>query len=77
MPITALPTAPSRALRPADFANQADAFLAALPTFPGTEATALEVNVNAKEASAAAATDNQSGRGVHQRGACTGLRGHR
>lgn len=57
MPITALPTAPSRALRPADFANQADAFLAALPAF-GTEATALEVNVNAKEAStiSAAAT---------------------
>ena len=54
MPITALPTAPSRALRPADFANQADAFLAALPTF-GTEATALEVNVNAKEASAVSA----------------------
>lgn len=54
MPITALPTAPSRALRPADFANQADAFLAALPAF-GTEATALEVNVNAKEASAVSA----------------------
>ena len=54
MPITSLPTAPSRALRPADFANQADAFLAALPAF-GTEATALESNVNAKEASAVAA----------------------
>ena len=54
MPITALPTAPSRALRPADFANQADAFLAALPAF-GTEATALESKVNAKEASAVAA----------------------
>lgn len=54
MPITSLPTAPSRALRPADFANQADTFLAALPAF-GTEATALESNVNAKEASAVAA----------------------
>lgn len=54
MPISELPTAPSRALRPADFANQADAFLAALPAF-GTEATALESNVNAKEASAVAA----------------------
>ncbi len=50
MPITALPTPPSRN-DPANFAERGDAFLAALPTFV-TEANALESNVNQKEASA-------------------------
>lgn len=52
MPITALPTPPSRQ-DPANFPARADAYHAALPTF-ATEATALEQNVNAKEASAVA-----------------------
>ena len=52
MPITALPTPPSRN-SPSTFADVGDAFLAALPTF-GTEANTLETNVNAKEVSAAA-----------------------
>lgn len=52
MPITALPTPPSRNA-PTTFAELGDAFLAALPTF-GTEANTLETNVNAKEASATA-----------------------
>lgn len=60
MPITALPTAPSRALRPADFANQADAFLAALPTF-GTEANALAEEVNGiRDATAVIKTETQA-----------------
>ena len=44
MAITALPTAPSRS-RPAEFSDEADAFVAALPTF-GTEANALAVECN-------------------------------
>lgn len=57
MPISALPTPPSRASSPATFSADADAFLGALPTFR-TEANALETNVNSKEviASAAATT---------------------
>ena len=56
MPITALPTPPSRA-DSANFASRADAFLAALPTF-ATEANALatEVNNNADSAAADAAS---------------------
>ena len=53
MPITPLPTPPSRTA-PATFSTLADAFLGALPTFQ-TEANALETNVNAKEVLAAAA----------------------
>jgi hypothetical protein len=53
MPITALPTPPSRADAPATFASRANDFLAALPTF-ATEANALEVDVNAAESSATA-----------------------
>ena len=48
MAITALPTPPTRA-DPATFATRGDAFLAALPTF-ATEANALAVDVNAKQA---------------------------
>lgn len=44
MTITALPTPPSRD-DPANFADEADAFLGALPTF-GTEANALAVELN-------------------------------
>ena len=56
MPITSLPTPPTRS-DPANFAIRADAFLAALPTF-GTEANelAIEVNQNQSVASAAANT---------------------
>lgn len=50
MPITALPTPPSRQ-DPANFAARGDALLSALPTFV-TEANALQTAVNAKEASA-------------------------
>jgi hypothetical protein len=53
MPITPLPTPPSRQ-RPDDFSDEADAFLGALPTF-GSEANTLETNVNAKEVTASAA----------------------
>ena len=60
MPITALPTAPSRSQRPADFANQADAFLAALPAF-GTEANALAEEVNGiRDATAVIKTETQA-----------------
>lgn len=52
MPITALPTPPSRQ-DPANFSDRADAFLGALPTF-ATEANALAVDVNADEIAAAA-----------------------
>lgn len=52
MPITALPTPPSRN-DPTNFATRADAFLGALPTF-ATEANALASDVNADEAAAAA-----------------------
>ena len=56
MPITALPTPPSRT-DAANFSARADAFLGALPTF-GTEANALAVEVNgyATNAAASAAT---------------------
>lgn len=53
MPITALPTPPSRS-DPANFAVRADAFLGALPTFQ-SEANALAVDVNADETTASAA----------------------
>jgi hypothetical protein len=56
MPITALPTPPSRT-DAANFSARADSFLGALPTF-GTEANALAVEVNgyATNAAASAAT---------------------
>lgn len=56
MPITALPTPPSRT-DAANFSARADAFLGALPTF-GTEANALAIEVNgyATNAAASAAT---------------------
>ena len=56
MPITSLPTPPSRT-DAANFSARADAFLGALPTF-GTEANALAVEVNgyATNAAASAAT---------------------
>lgn len=50
MPITALPTPPSRN-DPANFANRADAFLGALPAF-ATEANQLQTEVNASQLSA-------------------------
>jgi len=53
MPITALPTPPTRQ-DPANFAVRADAFLAALPAFQ-SEANALAVDVNADEVTASAA----------------------
>ena len=52
MPMTALPTPPSRS-DPTTFADRGDALLGALPVFV-TEGNALETNVNAKEASATA-----------------------
>lgn len=52
MPITALPTPPSRS-DPANFATRADAFHGALPTF-ALEANALQADVNAKQTAAAA-----------------------
>jgi hypothetical protein len=55
MPITALPTPPSRAADTREqFQTKSDALLGALPTFVG-EANTLEANVNAKEASTVAA----------------------
>lgn len=51
MPITALPTPPSRQ-DPANFAARGDALMTALPTFV-TEANALQVDVNAKQAATA------------------------
>ena len=48
MPITALPTPPSRSDDPTNFSNKADALLGALPTFV-TQANLLEENVNQKE----------------------------
>ena len=55
MPITALPTPPSRN-DPANFATRADAFMAALPAFATeTNATAVEVD-NDRIASAASAS---------------------
>jgi hypothetical protein len=53
MPITALPQPPQRN-NPAQFADQGDALLGALPLFV-TQANALEVNVDAREVSAVAA----------------------
>ena len=52
MTITALPTPPSRQ-DPENFAARADAFLGALPTF-GTQANALQADVNARQAATAA-----------------------
>jgi len=52
MPITPLPTPPSRT-SPSTFSALGDAFVAAMPTF-ATEANALEANVNAKEATVVA-----------------------
>lgn len=57
MPITPLPTPPSRSQPPATFANQADAFLAALPTF-AAEANALAIEVNQDEAALNAAVNS-------------------
>jgi len=51
MPITALPTPPSRQ-DPTNFAARGDAFMSALPTF-ATEANALQADVNAKQSAAA------------------------
>ena len=56
MPMTPLPTPPSRS-DPSNFAERGDAFLGALPVF-ATEANALETNVNAKELSATTAASN-------------------
>jgi len=52
MPITSLPTPPSRS-DPTNFATQADAFLGALPTFQA-EANVLQTDVNSKQTLAAA-----------------------
>ena len=51
MPISALPTPPTRS-DPATFAARGDAFMVALPTF-ATEANTLQTDVNAKQAAAA------------------------
>lgn len=51
MPISALPTPPSRSDAPQDFSDRADALLGALPGFV-SEANALQSDVNAKESSA-------------------------
>lgn len=53
MPITPFPPAPSRA-DPANFADEADAYLSHLENPFAGEANALEANVNAKEAAATA-----------------------
>lgn len=55
MPITALPTPPTRQ-DPASFAARGDALLAALPVF-ANEANALRDDVNAKQALVAAVAD--------------------
>ena len=55
MPITALPTPPSRQ-DPSNFNDRADAFLGALPTF-ATEANALQENVNNSETNAVNASN--------------------
>jgi len=62
MAMTPLPAAPSRTT-PADFSTKADVFVAALPGFV-TEANALEVNVNAKEATVVAAEINVNAKEV-------------
>lgn len=58
MPITALPLPPNRS-DSANFATRGDAFMTALPIF-ATEATALEINVNAREATTTAQAGNAS-----------------
>ena len=62
MAITPLPTPPSRS-DPENFADRADAFLAALPDF-GTEANALSVEVNnnrtTAQQAASAASDSET-----------------
>jgi len=74
MPITALPTPPSRS-DSSTFAARSDAFLGALPAF-GTEANAVQVTVTTKEteaitsastasASAATAASNAATAGTH------------
>lgn len=55
MPITALPTPPTRS-DPATFAARGDAFLTALPTFV-TEANVLQTDVNAKQVAAASSAN--------------------
>jgi hypothetical protein len=55
MPISALPTPPSRS-NPSAFANEADAFLSALPTF-ATEANSLATDVNNSQIAAADSED--------------------
>lgn len=57
MPITPLPTAPSRKQSPSTFAENADAFLGQLPTF-AAEATTLEQTVNAAEVVVIAAKES-------------------
>lgn len=65
MAISALPTPPTRS-DPATFAARGDAFLSALPAF-GTEANALQADVNAKQlAAAASATAAQADRVLAQ-----------
>ena len=54
MPITPMPPTPQRS-QPLEFADKGDAWLAAFPLW-GTEATALENNVNAKEATVVSST---------------------
>lgn len=54
MTISALPTPPSRAGSPDDFAAKGDALLGALPAFV-TEANALQADVNAKQVTASTA----------------------
>lgn len=54
MPITPLPVPPNRTSSEEIFAEQGDTFLSALPVF-ANEASALEENVNEKEASAVSA----------------------
>lgn len=59
MPISALPTPPSRIDAPQDFSDRADALLGALPTFV-SEANALQSDVNSKQNSAASAASSAS-----------------
>lgn len=56
MPITALPTPPSRQ-DPTNFNDRADTFLGALPLFQ-SEANTLETNVNLREANTIAASNS-------------------
>lgn len=62
MPITALPTPPSRN-DPANFAVRADAFLGALPAF-ATEANELQVDVNAKQTASLNSANNSAASAV-------------